>query len=71
MSEINKEVLITQLKINPSDTITFKEVAHSRYRVNVYKSEFIDGSVVPRTTMSHSYYVEYNKETNLIKDLTI
>ena len=71
MSEISKEVLITQLKINPSDTVTFKEVANSRYRVNVYRSEFIDVAVVPRTTMNRSYYIGYDKETNLIKDLTI
>lgn len=68
---MNKEMIIAQLKIDSNDTITFKEVANSKYRVNVYRSRFVDGSVVPRTVMHKSYYVEYDKEAEIIKDLTI
>lgn len=68
---MDKETLVKSLGINPDHTVTFKEVAAARYRVNVFKSEFIDGSVVPRTTLYRSYYIEHNVENNTITDLTI
>jgi hypothetical protein len=68
---MDKETFSKLLGVNPSDTLTYKEVAHNRYRVNIYTQTYIDGSVVPRTTMQKSYYLEYDKENNSIKDLTI
>jgi len=57
------------LNISDSSEVTIASVGVDRYRINVYDKSFIEGSVVPRTTLSSSYFVEIKEE--VLTDLTI
>lgn len=46
-----------------------KQVSKNNYRINLYRRDYIGESVIPKTTMSASYYLEV--DGSVIKDLTI
>lgn len=59
------------LKLKSNETFTHKEVGNSKVRVNVYAVIEVPGSVVLKRCISRSYYLNFDSETNTIKDLTI
>ena len=66
---MTKDLIAKFLRLTADETLTFNEVGHSRFRVNVYSSKLEDGCVVARTIMTRSAYLYYDGTD--FKDLTI
>ena len=42
-----------------------------RYRINIWVEEYQELKYCPKVYIKHSFFVQYNKKTKKIKDLTI
>ena len=57
------------LRLDEKDFLAIKKVGYDNYRVNIYQKFTIEESVIQKTILKSSYYL--NIKNGIIKDLTI